>query len=363
MNDADFAEAIFPKLVDDLKALAKIAAPTFKESGRIRFISEYVNRLGVEGRTDGVGNLVVELKGRTDSLVVFSSHVDTVFDGIVPEIREEGGRLYGPGSCDNALGAVANLYLLRYLLKSRPNRTVHFVFNVCEEGLGNLKGIREYFCQVDTKKLRFHVCIEGILLGRITKETVGSRRFLISVRTAGGHSWRDYGAANAIIVASGIIAGMRLIDLPPATTLNVGKISGGTSVNSIPDLCETAVEIRSADMSCLSRVYKDVNHILHQVQEAQIGIRILGERPCGRLREEFMYADKALKKIQASLGIQTEESAGSTDSNYPLSQGLPSFTVGISNAEKTHSLKESVELEPIKKGLVQLIRLQKFLDS
>ena len=145
------------------------------------------------------------------------------------------GRVYAPGLGDNSTGVAALLLLIETLKRlPTPPVDIWLVANSGEEGLGDLRGMR---AAVDRLRSKIGACIviEGMGLGRVVHQALGSRRFRISVNAPGGHSWSAFGSPSAVHVLVQLAAGLTRLDVPthPRTTFNVGRISGGTSVNTI----------------------------------------------------------------------------------------------------------------------------------
>ncbi len=362
----DFTEKYYEDIIKDIKEVTLVPSPPFKEQIRVFYLKNYTNRIGYNNtRIDDEGNLIVSLEGKNPKTIVFSAHTDTVFQrGTKLSIKEAEKTIACPGICDNSTGIVAQLYLMRYIKENGiiPRHNLVFLFNVGEEELGNLRGIKYFFDNFNQKELLAHICIEGHRIGRITKKMVGSHRRKITIRTKGGHSWRDYGNANAILVASNIIQKLSNIKLyaSPKTILNIGTINGGKSVNSIPSFAEFSIDIRSLKQIILSDIISKVDSTI-KLNPYNVKSDILGERPCGEMKETWLI--DLIKKVQNNLGISTLEDEGSTDSNYPISLGLPSVTIGITEAKNTHSDKEYLFKDPIKKGVKQLIGIFLELDS
>lgn len=175
----------------------------------------------------------------------------------------------------------------------------------------------------------------------------------------GGHSFRDFGNTNAIVVAAGLIHELSQINLPknPKTTLNIGTISGGTSVNSIPEEAEFTLEIRSSKRENLEAVRLKADSIISSMKKQghDITSEIIDERPCAETKDKTL--EDIIRKVHGRLLIKTIDDTGSTDSNYPSSLGIPSITIGITEAYNTHSKDEYLEKAPIKKGVEQLIMI------
>lgn len=360
-NIRNFLDKYYDDILYDIKRITLIAAPSFKENNRIMFLKEYLGKFGYNNaEIDKEGNLKVALMGKDQRALIFSAHVDTIFSTETElKIKEDKGTIACPGICDNSTGIVALLYLMKYLKEKgiTPANSVIFLFNVGEEGLGNLRGIRYFFDTTELKNITAHICIEGHQIGRLTKIVVGSHRLNIRVITQGGHSWRDFGNNNAIVIAAELIDRIMAIKLPkyPKTTLNIGIIKGGESVNSIPATTELSVEIRSINQTVLKNVTLELNNVIEYMIKKghKLEANLLGDRPCGIMKHEWLVSK--IRNVHKRLNIKTIEDIGSTDSNYPISLGLPSLTIGITEANNTHSIEERLVKEPIRKGLEQLI--------
>ena len=362
MNDAhDFTDRYYDNIISDLKKVTLVASPPFKESRRISYLKKYLNNLGYnDTEIDKEGNLKATLKGKNPKILVFSAHVDTVFPKETQlKIKENKQTIACPGICDNSLGVTALLYLMRYVKENKiiPKYNVIFLFNVGEEGAGNLRGIRHFFDNQKRENIKAHICIEGRNIGRLTKEVVGSHRKNIKITAQGGHSWRDFGNTNAIVVAAEIINKLAAIKLQkePKTTLNIGTIKGGHSVNSIPSKAEFGVDIRSTDKAKITSVTRKMDGIIKSMTKNNCKIEsyLIGERPCGEMKDKWLV--NKIKEVHDDLEIKTIDDIGSTDSSYPISLCIPSVTIGITEAKKTHSLDEYLFKSPVRKGIEQLI--------
>jgi len=365
----DFITKEYPNLMNDLKKIALVPSPPFKEKRRVMFLRKYLGESGLKNsEIDAEGNLVLKEKGKSKKQVIWSAHVDTVFpEDTELQIKEKDGRIYCPGIADNAISIVSLLYLIKYIKRYKINLADNniFLFNVGEEGLGDLRGIKYFFDHINRNSIKAHICIEGHDIGRLTTKVVGSSRMQVSIKCEGGHAWRDYGKPNAIIVASQLINDILKIPLPrePKTTMNFGTISGGTSINAIPSNAEFTLEARSLNKPCLRSVVEKIRGVLDavQVKGVKITTKIVGERPCGELHDK--YLPDIVSRVHKELNIKTLEEIGSTDSNYPISLGLPSVTIGITDAEKTHSDAEFMYVGPVKRGFGQLLRIFEAVNS
>jgi len=231
------------RLLDLAIEIQQIPAPTFHEADRADFIRECFRlEKNVTVEMDAAGNVLACLPGKGGAApVVISAHMDTVFP-LDTNLRftRESDRVFGAGIGDNSLG-VAGLFGLLWLLSERNIKLpgdLWLAANVCEEGLGDLKGMRALVERFGAQP-KAYLILEGMAFGHIYNRALGVRRYRISIKTSGGHSWTDYGRASAVHELTGLASKLTALPIPsePRTTLNVGKIAGGTSVNTIAAQC------------------------------------------------------------------------------------------------------------------------------
>ncbi|MFH1126647.1 MAG: M20/M25/M40 family metallo-hydrolase [archaeon] len=360
---SDIIDRNYGSVIIDLKKITLIPSPPFKEEKRISFLKNRLEALGYkDAEIDKVGNLRLTIKGKSPQILVFSAHVDTAFPkGTKLEIKEDKDTIACPGICDDAMGIAALLCLAGYIKENNiiPKNDTILLFNVGEEAPGNLRGIRHFFDSTPKDRIKAHICIEGHMSGRLTKKVVGSHRTDITLRGKGGHSWRDSDTPNTIVKASALIQHLASMNLPkdPKTTLNIGTIKGGTSVNSIPEEVTFSLEIRSLDQDIIETLKDDIASLISGMRKSGLAIEtaILDERPAGEMKERWLI--DLIKDIHTDLGIKTIDDIGSTDSNYPVSLGLPSVTIGITDAKGTHSKDEYLYKAPIRTGIKQLVMI------
>jgi acetylornithine deacetylase/succinyl-diaminopimelate desuccinylase-like protein len=341
--------------------IQQIAAPTFQEAARAKFVLEMFRQNGLSRlEIDPAGNALACLPGSgTEPPLVISAHLDTVFPAETDlAIRREPGRIYGPGIGDNSTG-VAGLFGLLMLLKERKISLpgdLWLAANTCEEGLGDLKGMKA-LCQRFGPAPRLYLAIEGMALGHIYHRGIGVRRYKITCHTRGGHSWSDYGDPSAIHELTKMVAALSGLKLPasPRTTLNVGRIGGGTSVNTLAAEAWFELDLRSENENTLRDLAHRVEHLIHNSSRPGVWFEseIIGQRPAGELSREHPLVRLAQACISAQ-GIEPTLTQGSTDANIPLSLGYPALVLGITRGGGAHTLDEYIETDPIEHGVEQL---------
>jgi tripeptide aminopeptidase len=348
-------------------AIQQIPAPTFNEARRAAFIRDQFQKEDLlDISIDKIGNVYARIPGAGEvSPLVVSAHIDTVFpestDLSVVKTRD---KVLGPGIGDNALGT-AGLFGLLWSLRNRGIKLpgdLWLVANVGEEGLGDLCGMRAVVDRFGDHPLAY-IILEGMALGQIYHRGLGVKRYRISVHTSGGHSWVDHGRPSAIHEIANIINTLIALRVPvqPRTSLNIGVISGGTSVNTIASEASIEVDIRSEDMNVLKLLVRQVDDVIETANKPgeefiRVTKEVIGERPVGELPEEHPLVRLACRCLE-SQGIQANINIGSTDANLPLSRGLPAICVGLTHGGGAHTSKEYILKAPIAQGMAQLIAI------
>lgn len=308
-----------------------------------------------------IGNVYARIPGENKLPIIVSAHLDTVFPldtDLTNEIKES--RIYGPGIGDNAV-ALATLVELAHILPQRNlRRDVWLVGNVGEEGLGNLRGIQEVVDRFANEAAAYLV-LEGMALGYIYHRGLPVRRFRVSASTTGGHAWVHNDRPSALHAL--ILVATELLDLhlpsSPKTILNIGRMSGGRSINSIADRAQFEIELRSESEELLIDLAALVRERVesHSDGSKRLDIESAGKRPAGFLPEEHPLVIAAIESLRMS-GVRSYSlECGSTDANFPLSRGLPAICIGITTGGHAHSSQEFIEIEPIRNGIHALLNL------
>ncbi len=359
------AERLAPSVSRWTMDLASVAAPTGEEANRARLFERLVAERGLSYTTDDIDDVVAVIPGKRSGgdapAILLAAHLDTVFARDTPlDIRTDGDFMRGPGVGDNCVAIASVLAVADILRESgiQPDVDVLLTGNVGEEGLGNLRGIRSV---MDTHpRVAAMVAVEGHNLGRVTHIAVGSRRLRITATGPGGHSWGDFGRPNAIHALSRLISDLDDIVLPwaPKTTLSVGTIEGGISVNTIAPSATMLLDLRSIDAGALSRLIEQVDGVIAGVNYEGItfDVELLGDRPAGEVSISSPAVRAATRALSA-LGIDPAFDASSTDANIALSRGIPAVCIGLTHGGNVHRIDEYIDTRPIAAGVVQLTLL------
>jgi tripeptide aminopeptidase len=353
---------IVKKVIERTKEIQQIPAPTFQEQLRAEFIKQAFLREGLSAvEIDPAGNVFACLPGNssTSSLVV-SAHTDTVFPIETDlTIKQEESRIYGPGIGDNSLG-VAGLFGLVWKLRQQKIELpgdLWLVANIAEEGLGDLAGMKQVVKLFGDSPIGY-IVLEGLAFGRLYHRGLGVRRYQISVETTGGHSWVDYGNPSAIHELSSIISQILGFRLPirKRTTVNVGKISGGVSINTIAPFASIELDLRSEGKRALASLSRKVEELIRFSERPGVhfSIKVIGERPFGEIPTDHPLVRLGINAIAAQ-GYNADLLIGSTDANNPLSQGIPSICIGLAKGGGAHTVGEYLEPNLLPKGLAQLV--------
>lgn len=353
------------RLLELAIAIQQIPAPTFAEGPRAEFVRDrFVAEDLRDVSLDRVGNVYARLPGankRTPPLVV-SAHLDTVFAADTDlRVTRDGKRIHGPGIGDNSMG-VASLFGLVWSLRERGLQLpgdVWLAANVAEEGLGDLRGMKAVVDRFGIKA-RAYLILEGMAFGHIYHRAVGVQRYRISVQTVGGHAWSDYGQPSAVHELAGLATRIASLSLPvsPRTTLNVGKIEGGTGINVLAAHASLELDLRSEDPSMLANLVARVDELIETAARpgVQIHVESIGRRPGGMIPVEHALVKLAVESVRA-VGVEPALIGGSTDANQPLSRGYPAVVMGITTGGSAHTPKEYIDVEPIGKGMEAVVRM------
>lgn len=341
----------------------QIAAPTFKEQTRAQYVESRFKAIGLPNVYRDSLNNVYGWLGKSDNVIVVSAHLDTVFPLETDlRVRHEKNRVYGPGLGDNSLGVAVLLMLAEIFVKYALPRQISicFVANTCEEGLGNLDGIRAVLGHITADNIRAAIVIEGMALGRVYHAGIAVRRLKIEADAEGGHSWLNFGKASAIHGLVQLAADITNLSVPtePRTTFNIGLIEGGHSVNSIATNAHFYLDMRSTSTEAVNNLEEEVRRLVarYATNDLSFKIELAGNRPAGSIATDHPLVQLALNAL-AEVGIQGILEQGSTDANMLVAQGVPAVVVGITHGGHAHRLDEFIETSPLVNGVWQMIVL------
>ncbi len=328
-----------------LKAIAETAAPPFKEERRSALVADLWRRAGLQPIVDDLGNVVADVPGGAGPRVLLAAHLDSVFsEGTDVRVREEAeDRWCGPGIGDDASGLTLLTVLAEEAVAGRPERRPRLVLaaTVGEEGLGDLRGARRVVADLGATIDAF-VAVDGHL-GQVVDAAVGSRRIEARYRARGGHAWGDHGAPSAVHALGDAIHLLTRVPVPrePRSSLNVGLVSGGSSVNSIAEEASLTVDLRSVAPDALAGLVAEVQRRLRGVarrHDVAVELRDVGDRPAGRTADATLVA--AARAALARVGRDASIAASSTDANAAIAAGIPAIGFGVATGGDAHRVSE-----------------------
>ncbi len=346
-NAMSFIKANDALTIQDNITLNEIPAPPFNEEDRALAFAEMMKKLGVDSIwIDEEGNALGLRKGtQGNRTVVLDGHLDTVFpEGTDVKVRVSGDTLFAPGIGDDTRGLAMVLAVLRTMnaYDIQTEADVLFVGTVGEEGLGDLRGVK-YLFRDGGPRIDSWISIDGGELGRVNNKGLGSLRYRVVYRGPGGHSWGAFGLANPHHAAAAGIrhfveAADKFTAYGPRTSYNVGRMGGGTSVNSIPFSSWMEIDMRSyspARLDSMEMILKETmqkgleeqNEIRRRGRPLQLEMEVIGNRPSGELPADLPLIQRAMA-VSQYFGVEPRLTRGSTNANIPISKGVPAVTIG-----------------------------------
>lgn len=388
-----------------LKELAVIPAPSGREGRRADFCRKWLEARGCRDvYVDDAGNVIYPYQVRQrEKILAFMAHMDVVFeDDEYLQIRQKDRKLTGPGVGDDTANLANLMMAAAYFAEKQPDLQtgILFVMDTCEEGMGNLKGSRQIVNDFGSRLMA--VIALDLYQGDYYTSFVGSSRWEIRVTAEGGHSYMDFGRPSAVEQISRLVCrlyeqkipssdrssaaipgsqascsrestGPAPIERPanepaanepanePAATFNVGMISGGTSVNTIAQEAKALYEIRSVNAGALVYMKEQFLQIVDAFRQEgmKIDLRLVGERPCaGEVDSRVMeMLGRAAHEVIAGSGLQPRRGSISSDSNIPVSMGIPSVTLGTIIGGGAHTRQEWVDLDSQRTGISMVLHM------
>ncbi len=352
------------KIIELAIEIQQIAAPTFAEGPRGEHVRElFLKEKLQDVSMDSLGNVYARLPGRKKKArpLIVSAHLDTVFPlSVNLAVRREEGKIFAPGIGDNSLG-VAALFGLIWILREKKiesQQDLWLAANVGEEGLGDLRGMRGVVERFGADVIGYLV-LEGLALGHVYHRAIGVRRYRVTAKTAGGHSWSDYGQPSAVHELAALVARLTQLPLPrkPRVTLNVGTFRGGTGVNVLASEAKCELDLRSEDSAALSKLVHQVESLILAASRegVKVSAEVIGQRPQGEIPADHPFTRLAVECLSEQ-GVSAVLTCGSTDANIPLSKNIPAVVLGISSGGGAHTTNEYIETAPVEQGMASVAR-------
>jgi len=329
-----------------LRRICETPAPTFEEEARGRLLVELLREAGLEPTQDKVGNVTANLPGGSGPRVLVAAHLDTVFSADTDvRVREAPNRLLAPGIGDNSASLAVMVHYAHLATGTNvPRPRVTLAATVGEEGLGDLYGVRE-LVKAKGEQTDLFIALDGHL-GTIVDKSVGSKRFEVTLTAAGGHSWGDYPSPSAVHALGDAVHALTRITTPkePRSSLNVGEVAGGTSVNAIAQEARFNLDLRSLDANTLAGLETEALKRIKQVarrHDAKVQIEQVGDRPAAKSDNKALVA--AARAALKEVGEDARTAASSTDANAAMAAGIPAISFGVYRGGDAHRLSEWLE--------------------
>lgn len=336
--------------IRDLITLTEIPAPPFGEEARGVAYADMLRAAGADSVwTDDEGNVIALRRGSGERVVALAGHLDTVFPAETDvTVQQRGDTLYAPGIGDDTRGLVVLLQILRALEAADVTTDANLLFigTVGEEGLGDLRGVKHLF-RDGGPRIDAFIAVDGGGDDNITAQALGSRRYRVTFKGPGGHSWGAFGTGNP---AHALGRAVNIFDETadaftrdgPRTSYNIGRIGGGTSVNSVPFEAWFEVDMRSESQQSLMRIdslfkesvqqaLTEQNALVRRGEELTVDVALVGDRPSGETAEDAPVLQRAIA-VTRWFGGEPRIGRSSTDSNVPIARGIPAITIGRGGA-------------------------------
>lgn len=363
---ADVLRAEHERTVADIVMLTETESPTFHEQIRARTWHDMARAHGLtDVEIDAAGNVTAMRRGIGNGpLICVAAHLDTVFPaGTDVKVRREGTKLMAPGIGDDTRSLAVLLAWVRAMdaagIDTRAD--ILFVADVGEEGTGDLRGMRELFMKGRYKdRINAFITVDGPNMERIVTGGVGSRRYRVTFKAPGGHSYGSFGVVNPMYAMADAIMRLSRVRVParPRTTFCASVTGGGTSINSIPNAVWTEFDLRSestSELDALEERFMDIlrasvaaENDMRSVRNGRVTLDIekIGDRPAGFTSPSHDLVQFAKAAMEAK-GFETGFDVSSTDANIPMSLGIPAIRIGSGGSGgREHSLEEWIDVEP-----------------
>lgn len=373
MNISDLTKSL-PDLAESLKKyrevilanlvmIGELPAPTFQETERIEFLLNRFNEAGLtDSSIDDSGNGIGILSGTEGKTsILINAHADTVFSAKTDHTMQvTRDAITGAGVADNSLG-LAVLASLPYMIEGldiKLKKDLILLGGVKSLGRGDLEGIR-FFLNNNNFKISDAICVEGVELGRLSYSSIGMLRGEITCRVPESYDWSRFGDASAILTLNEVINKINDIRLPkrPRTSIVMGSIVGGTSFNTIAKDATLGFEVRSEDQEVVEDVGQTINDIVMEVSSKtgdEVELDIFAKRRPGGIPYSHPLTH-CTRTIMETLDIEPRLAPSTSELAALINKNIPALTLGITRGDHIHKSNETVQIEPIYKGLAQLL--------
>ncbi len=358
-------------LITNLIMLGEIPSPTFEEDARIKLFLQRLVECELEHvSTDEAGNGVGIIRGKNPKRnILLVAHADSVYtekaDHALSVLSDE---IIGPGVADNSLGmaVLATLPDIIERLGLEFNSNLVLLSSTKGLGRGNLDGLR-FFMENNTIPFDAGICVEGAQLGRLSYSAEGMFRGHISCSIPEELDWKMAGQHSAIIAINDVINRILEIPIPrrPRTTIVLGAVRGGKSYNVMATKSSLRFEVRSESAEMVETIREKVEEIIAHAtatHKADFEFTVVSRREPGGINIGHPLV-KNCRNIMEGLELKPTIRPSMSEVSELISRGLPSVTLGITEAINLHDLNETIRIKPIYTGLAQLLAVLLAIDG
>jgi len=358
-------------LIANLIMLSEIPSPTFEEAARVKLLLQRMVECGLENvSTDEAGNGVGIISGKDpDRNILLVAHADSVYtekaDHTLSVLTDE---IIGPGVSDNSLGmaVLATLPNILELLDIQLNANLVLLSSTKGLGSGDLDGLRFF---MNNNKIPFDagISVEGAQLGRLSYTSVGMFRGVITCQLPEELDWKKAGQNSAIIALNDVINHILEIPIPrrPRTTIVLGAIRGGKSFNIMATHSSLRFEVRSESAELVESIRERIDDIVAHAtasHKADFEFKVVSRREPGGIDVGHPLV-KNCRRIMEKLELKPTIRPSISEVSELIRRGLPSVTLGITEASNLHDLNEKIRIKPIYTGLAQLLGVLLAIDG
>jgi tripeptide aminopeptidase len=359
-------------IITNIVLIGQIPAPTFKEKRRSTAYMERLAEFGVdEVTTDGYRNPIGIIRGSaSDRPPIFvTAHLDTFFEkDIVHNYTIKKNSITGPGILDNSLGVgvLISLPILFKQLNIRFESDIVLAGTIQSIGKGNLRGVRHLLKTWPTP-IRGAICLEGFDLGRLNYFSDGMIRGEIQCNISEEKGLLYESNPNAILILNEVINEIMNLRLSqrPRSRIVIGKIAGGANYGKIALDATLGFEIRSDSYKMVKAIYGQIKDIVDGIRhenEVDLNIKTISNLKATRLKFNHPLVKSAAAVMEA-LDIKPISKSTESALSIFLSHKIPTLTLGITYGENYYSEKATMEIDPMFKGIAQIIGVIKAIDS
>jgi glutamate carboxypeptidase len=353
-----------------LKILVETESPSHDKAAVDRvgaIVAEEARKLGAQVEiipTIETGDHVLSKWGSGTDGILLLCHMDTVFPlGTIEKtpFREEGGKIYGPGTLDMKAGIVISLAAINAAFKQGLNRPVALLCTSDEE-IGSHTS-RDHIERLARQSALVLVMEGGLLDGSLKTWRKGVGGFTVKTKGRAAHAGGDHRAGRNAIeeMAHQVIAIQKLTDYSKQTTVNVGVIQGGTVTNVVPEEACIQVDVRVMQPGEWERLEAAMKNLKPVLDGTSIDVTGTLNRPPmpfdDRMKATFEKAKSIAEKI--GMNLTAGGTGGGSDGNFVAPLGIPLLDGMGAIGEGYHSDREYIFTESMeqKARLISLLLL------